>query len=212
MDELLPYAPEGSIIVPNTVVNLRMNPITKEVTGTMTVKLGKEQSVVEINIPANEVPPAITNKVTTEANNVIYNAENPYALKYRNFYEIPRDRKEWDSIVETIPSEERSQAHANPPKLQTDFINEAIMVYGKDLVEKNKKAIQEIIDSPFKYNVEVANKQWDIVGRIGDDDPIIRQSSGQTNYNPDDIDKSMRSTTEEIASQQIDNLLKGQQQ
>ncbi|MDR1019042.1 MAG: hypothetical protein LBM02_10130 [Lachnospiraceae bacterium] len=182
-------------------------------TGKMTVpvKDGKDIVPVEVEIPLSQLPSSITSMIDTNKNNNLYSATNPYSPGFSAYAEIPATRKEWLSQVDTMPVWQRTQAVNNPPITQEDIMKNLEIQFGKQLLQDNRKEINEIMKIPPLYNYVQENGQWTIVGKQGNE-VIYRQPTGLPNFDRSVVGDKINALNTEVILQNLKALLISKQQ
>ena len=202
--------PVGSEIQSDGNVQYTIDPSTGQATMIVPVKQDKEIVPMQIEIPISAVPSQILNKVNLSQKNELYSAQNPNALGYKGYAEIPTSRAEWNSKVDLMPIQERTQAVNNPPKTQEDIIKDMSFLFGKELVIQNQKEIQEILSTPVNFEMVPEEGQWTMVGKQGNS-TIMRKHTGEQYMDPDLTDKLINKLGTEKIIENVKLLLKNKQ-
>ena len=162
------------------------------------VKQGDEIVPVEVQMPFENLPSQILQKIDLNKKQYLYSANNPNSVGYENFVEIPKSRKEWLSQIETMPISQRTEAVNNPPKTQEDIVKEMENTFGKELVNQHKAEIKNIIDRPIDFQMISEGGQWTVVGKQGNE-TIMRRPTNQEYIDPNLTNKFL----DKLATEQI---------
>lgn len=202
--------PIGAEIQKDGNVQFQINPTTGTATVTTPVKNGKEIEPMQIEIPIQNLPPQVLNKVNLNKQTYLYSANNPSSIGYSGYSEIPTSQKDWRSQIELMPITERTNAENNPPKTQEDIVRELEMTFGKELVNQNKAEIKDIIDRPVNFQMVSEGGQWTVVGKQGNE-VIMRKPTGQEYIDPNLIDKHINKLGTEKIIENVKLLLRNKQ-
>ena len=202
--------PVGAEIQKDGNVQFKIDSSTGTATIIAPVKQGKEVAPVEIQIPVENLPSQILQKVELNKKQYIYSANNPNSVGYEGFAEIPTSRKEWLSQVETMPVSQRTEAVNNPPKTQEDIVKEMEFTFGKEIVNQHKAEIKDIIDRPVNFQMVAENGQWTVVGKQGEE-VIMRKPTNQEYIDPNLTDKFLDKLATEQIIENIKVLLRTKQ-
>lgn len=202
--------PVGAEIQKDGNVQFKIDSSTGTATIIAPVKQGKEVAPVEIQIPVQNLPSQILQKVELNKKQYLYSANNPNSVGYEGFAEIPTSRKEWLSQVETMPVSQRTEAVNNPPKTQEDIVKEMEFTFGKEIVNQHKAEIKDIIDRPVNFQMVAENGQWTVVGKQGEE-VIMRKPTNQEYIDPNLTDKFLDKLATEQIIENIKVLLRTKQ-
>ena len=202
--------PVGAEIQKDGNVQFKIDSSTGTATIIAPVKQGKEVAPVEIQIPVENLPSQILQKVELNKKQYLYSANNPNSVGYEGFAEIPTSRKEWLSQVETMPVSQRTEAVNNPPKTQEDIVKEMEFTFGKEIVNQHKAEIKDIIDRPVNFQMVAENGQWTVVGKQGEE-VIMRKPTNQEYIDPNLTDKFLDKLATEQIIENIKVLLRTKQ-
>lgn len=202
--------PIGSEIQKEGNVQFRLDSSTGMATVIAPLKNGKEINPVELQIPLQNVPSQILERVNLNKREYAYSANNPNSIGYENFTEIPSTKKEWLSQVNMMPINERTTAVNNPPKTQEDITKEMEFTFGKDIVNKYKAEIKDITNRPIDFNLISENGQWTIVGKQGNE-VIMMKPTNQEYIDPKIMDKYLDKLGTEQIIENVKALLKTKQ-
>jgi hypothetical protein len=198
--------PVGSQIQDDGNVQIVLNQASGMARVTVPVKDGKEYTGVPVEVSIANLPKAVLQNIKLDDQNKLYSASNPYGVKFQNQTEIPRTREEWAEKVELMPYEERTAAFNNPPATQQDIVNKLTTAYGSEIVEKNRTAINQIIDSPIEVSTEAKNGQWTLIAKQNGK-PIYMQDTGQETYTPKLMEVHSNAIVTEAIMQRINQVL-----
>lgn len=202
--------PVGAEIQKDGNVQFKIDSSTGTATIIAPVKQGKEVAPVEIQIPVQNLPSQILQKVELNKKQYLYSANNPNSVGYEGFAEIPTSRKEWLSQVETMPVSQRTEAVNNPSKTQEDIVKEMEFTFGKEIVNQHKAEIKDIIDRPVNFQMVAENGQWTVVGKQGEE-VIMRKPTNQEYIDPNLTDKFLDKLATEQIIENIKVLLRTKQ-
>lgn len=199
--------PIGTEIQKDGNVQFQIDPSKGTASIIAPVKSGKEVVPTQIEIPLQNVPSQILNNVNLKQQQYLYSANNPNSIGYTGYSEIPTNRQEWMSQIETLPISERTDAVNRPPKTQEDIVKELESTFGKNIVNENKQAIESIINKPVNFQMVSENGQWTIVGKQGNE-VIMRRPTNSEYIEPNLIDKYINSLGTEKIIENVKNLLR----
>ena len=202
--------PIGTELQKDGNAQFKIDTSTGMVTVTAPVKQGKEILPMDVQIPIANLPKQIVDRVNLNQKEYLYSANNPNSVGYSGFTEVPTSRAEWYSQIEKMPIEQRTEAVNNPPKTQQDILKELEFTFGKDLVEKNKAEIKNIIDRPVNFEMVPEKGQWTIVGKQGNE-VIMRRPTTQEYIDPDLTDKLINRLGTEQILENVKLLLRNKQ-
>lgn len=202
--------PIGAEIQKDGNAQFKIDPTTGIATITAPVKQDKELVPMDIQIPIQNLPPQILQKIDLTKKQQLYSANNPNAIGYEGFGEIPANRKDWLNQIESMPIWQRTEAVNNPPKTQDDIVKEMEFAFGKELVKQHKEEIKNIMDKPVNFQMVAENGQWTVVGKQGSE-VIMRKPTNQEYIDPNLTDKFLDKLATEQIIENIKVLLRTKQ-
>ena len=158
----------------NANIRVNINEDDNTVTITAPVKNGKEyEMTASAPIPISELPSNLRNKININ-DDVHYDASNPNALSVYAQGQIYSSKERINELygdIEINPMSNRSTIDDVEKKVQT--------VLGKDIFEKHKTEIKEILEKPVDISIKPVNGVYILDTYVGNN--LIRKENMGTN-------------------------------
>ena len=196
--------PVGTDLQKDSNVQITVDKETGIANVTAAVKQGKEYVPTTFQAKIQDLPQGLLANLDLSTNsNPVYSARNSYAVSYSKETELPASVSEWNRSIEKLPPDERNNAYNNPPVTKQDILHRLDANFGKEIVDKNMKDIEKILDSPVSISNIRENGQWTVVAKQNND-ILLRQQTGQESYNPD----LMENASNKIVTEAIETRIK----
>lgn len=199
--------PVGSNIEKDSNVQMVINQKTGMADITLSLKNGKEYEPTTIPVNVANLPPAVLNSVKLQDQNRTYAATNPYATPYRKSIELENNSKDYMERIDYMPERDRYNAMQNPPLTKEDMFNKFKTTYGEEIVEKNKKEINDILNNPIDISTEALNGKWSVVARQNGV-PIYMSPGTDEIYNKDLMNQQSEALATQLITEAITKVMR----
>ena len=199
--------PVGSNIEKDSNVQMVINQKTGMADITLSLKNGKEYEPTTIPVNVANLPPAVLNSVKLQDQNRTYAATNPYATPYRKSIELENNSKDYMEKIDYMPERDRYNAMQNPPLTKEDMFNKFKTTYGEEIVEKNKKEINDILNNPIDISTEALNGKWSVVARQNGV-PIYMSPGTDEIYNKDLMNQQSEALATQLITEAITKVMR----